>query len=477
MGRFIKYISFIFLLLATDNSFAQDENDFNNITSQREEIQRYFGYEILPFRYLSLPFDVTVNNNERAIFLDIGFLYFAFLPLFLLLYLKSRNRTAFYVCLAATLFVLIVGASNSFVFSDVNHETMKKEGNEIESNRADLASFLLSDVKVGDLPMAHISAYSYYLASFIYEPLYTVFSMFSGNKDMSTYPLLVLLFILSSFLLHKVLRKSRLRHKILVIIYWSFLFFWLKYSAGIIWYGFLILVLGLALIFKLMAAEKSDGYPLSSKFLKYSFYSLSLVWILSAILLRMGEVQNNLQEQDLGKSMFNSTFYKYQVGELSGNEVLTAFYPRLDIALSKMNSETESLILRVGTSFSYFIKNNSDRILMDNQLGIFNLLRSRYEDDDVLIDVLKASNFKYLIIDLNTPFIDKTPEGTLKKKYKLLRRFIRGNTSLRMLTTNRIIQETDKNTGQPKNYYGMFPEPDTDGKILYGGQYVIYEII
>lgn len=465
------------LLFTTDSALAQDENDFNNITSQREEIQRYFGYEILPFRYLSLPFDITVNNNERAIFLDIGFLYFGFIPLFLLLYFKSRNKLAFYVCLGAALFVLIIGGSNSFVFSDVNHETLKSEGNEIASKRGDLASYLLSDLKAIDHPTGHIAAYSYYLASFVYEPMYSLFSLFAGNKDKTTYPLLILLFILSNILLHKVLSKSRLRHKILVIIYWCFLFFWLKYSAGIIWYGFLILVLGLALIFKLISANKSEDLPLTFNFLKFSFYGFSLVWVLSTVLLRMGEVQNNLQEQDLGKSMFNSTFYNYQIGEMSSTEVLTSFYPRLDYALSKMNSETESLILRVGTSFSYFIKNNSERILMDNQLGIFNLLRSRYEDDEVLIDVLKASNFKYLIIDLNTPFIDKTPEGSLRKKYKLLRRFIRGNTNLRMLTTNRIIQETDLNTGKPKNYYAMFPEPDTDGKVVYGGQYVIYEII
>jgi len=478
VSKYFKYLFFFILLFSTEIVGAQeDEVDFNNITSQREEIQRYFGYEILPFRYLSLPFDITVNNNETAVFLDIGFLYFAFLPLLLLLYFRTRDRYAFYTCLVAMLFILIIGAANSFVFSEVNYETGEQLFSEIESKRYALAPYLLSDLKIKDKPTAHLSAYVSYLASFVYEPLYNLVTKVSGDTDKTTYPLLIALFVLSSVFLQKLLSKTRLRNKVLAILFWSFLFFWLKYSAGIIWYGFFILVLGIALLLKMLSVNKDSEYKLTYNLLEKGFYSLGLIWVLSAFLLRVGEVKNFAEEKDRGKSMFNSTFFRYQVGDINGNDVLTAFYPRFDKALSKINSESESRIFRIGTSFSYFIKNNSERVLMDNQLGIFNLLRSRYEDDEVLAQVLKASNFKYLIIDLNTPFIDKTPEATLKKKYKALRRFIRGNTDLELLTTNRIIQQTDPNNGQPKNYYGMFPEPDTDGKVVYGGQYAIYEIL
>ena len=454
-------------MFVTGQVQAQEE-DFNSITSQREEIQRYFGYEILPFRYLSLPYDVTVNNNERAVFLDIGMLYFMFLPLLLLLYFSKRSKSTFYLCLAVCLLVLILSCGNSFVFS--------KSAGEVKSTRSELSQYLLGDTGFLTEPISHFSAYIYYLISFIHEPLNSLTSMVSGSSDYITYPLLLGLFMLSLVLLRKLIYEKSLRDKILIIVFWCFFFYWIKYSAGIIWYGFVNLILCSLIGLKLYQKEVTE-LKWTSQFLKILIPIVSIFWIVSAIALRMGEVQNNLEASDLGKSMFNPVFFRYQVGEYNANDVLNSFYPQFDKALSRMNSDSESLILRIGTSFTYFIKNNSERVLMDNQLGIFNILRNKYEDDDVLIDVLKASNFKYIIVDVNTPFIDKTPEGSLRKKYKKLRRFIRGNTNLKLLCTNRIIQETDPQTRQVKNYYRMFPEPDTDSKVYYGGQYAIYEII
>lgn len=463
---FIKTTVIIALALNISAAFAQDES-FNAITSQREEIQRYIGYEILPLRYLSLPYDITLNNNERAIFLDIGLLYFCFFPLLLLLTFYGRNKFAFWLAGLSALFVHLFGSTNSFVFSRINGE--------IKSDRESLSEYLLGEVPFLNEPVSHFSAYLYYLYSFIADPFEKVLGTVSGNSDYITYPLLVILFSLSCLMLVPILKKTTKERKLLVIIFWCFLFFWIKYSAGIVWYGFPVLVLGI-LILIILINRTNPHLPKSSVFLKYSFISIASFWVLSAFLLRAGEVQNNLEAKDLGKSMFSPIFFRYQIGDMTSSEVMNQFYPQLDNALARMNSEDKSLILRVGTSFTYFIKNNGRRVLMDNQLGIFNILRNKYEDDDVLIDVLRASNFKYLIIDLNTPFIDKTPEGSLRKKFKLLRRFLRGNEYLRLLCTNRIISERNSMTGQVVYKYKMFPEPDTDSKVYYGGQYAIYEI-
>jgi len=50
-----------------------------------EEIQRYLGYETLPVRYLSLPYDVTMNANVDAYYVEIGFLMLMFIPLILVI--------------------------------------------------------------------------------------------------------------------------------------------------------------------------------------------------------------------------------------------------------------------------------------------------------------------------------------------------------------------------------------------------------
>ena len=70
--RRISYISILVLILSfVDGVVAQNNNALLSDT-KREEIQRYFGYEVLPIRYLSLPYDAGINTNQSGDFVDIG---------------------------------------------------------------------------------------------------------------------------------------------------------------------------------------------------------------------------------------------------------------------------------------------------------------------------------------------------------------------------------------------------------------------
>lgn len=437
-------------------------------TTQREEVQRYFGYEILPYRYLSLPYDVSVNANEKGVFVDISCLYLIFLPLFLVVYLLRWKVLAliFFIC---NLLGWVIGTSNSYVYSYKLRKSIPSEADA-------LVDYLLGEVNFWDEPAAHITAYLYYVTSFIYKPLLTLVQPISGESDYVTYPFLIGLFLVGIFLLDKILKDKSTLDKAPFIVYAVFLFFWFKYSAGIPWYGFFFFFMSLMMI-SLFIERENKEYHVVNTFLKYAFYGLSSIYILSAILYRVGDVNSGLSKKTLGTTMFSPQFFAYQAGQMTEDELLDAFYPNFRPGLELMNSDLNSNILRIGTSFTYFIKNNSSRVKIDNQLGLFDRLNTIYQgDQNVISDVLLASNVKFLIIDVNTPYIDRTPEQTLKKKYDRLMKYVRGNPRLKLLGTNRSYYEQNPSTRKRELVFQMFPSKERGSKIVYGGQYAIYQI-
>jgi len=466
MRLVIKYITLILICLFNVSDakvFAQINNN-----TQREEVQRYFGYEILPYRYLSLPYDVSVNANERGVFVDISCIYFIFLPLFLIAYL-FRWKLLSVLFIFSNLFIWIIGTSNSYVFST------KKNG--IQNKGNNMIDYLLGNIDFLSEKTAHITAYLYFVTGLVYKHLLSFASQFSGDSDYITYPILVLLFIAGTYILSRILKGKSLDKKAPAIVFWIFFFFWFKYSAGIPWYGFFIFYMSLMMIYVLMEREDSN-LKFYSSFLKYAFYSITVIYILGAMAFRISDVNSGLPRNKLGTTMFSPHFYSYQTGRQSYEEILETFYPDFKSALKRINSDPSSLILRIGTSFSYFIENNSSRIKMDNQLGMFDRLNKMYGDDrDVMTDVLLSSNIKYLIIDVNTPYIDKTPEQSLKKKYDQLMRYVRRNPRLKLLCTNRLFRQRNPLTGKTHTVKQMFPNKELGSKIYYGGQYAIYEII
>lgn len=463
MKSLTKYFILIVLCFTSlpDGELVAQDN------TQREEVQRYFGYEILPYRYLSLPYDVTVNANERGTFVDISCVYFMFLPLFLMAYLLRWKLLAGLFMLG-NIFIWIIGTSNSYVFS--------KKKNGIVNTGDNVIDYLLGNVEFAAEKSAHITAYLYYVTGFVYKPLLAMMKPISGDSDYVTYPLLVIFFLGGTFLLNKILAGKPLVIKAPVIIYWIFLFFWFKFSAGIPWYGFFVFFMSLMMILMLME-RGVPRFKILNGFIKYAFYTICSIYMIYAMAFRISDVNSGLNSKQLGTTMLSPNFYNYQIGRQTEEQVLNDFYPHFSKALDRINSDPNSLILRIGTSFSYFINNNSDRIKMDNQLGFFNTMYQTYQKDkNIITDALIASNVRYIIIDVNTPYIDKTPEQSLKKKYDHLMNYVKNNQRLTLLCTNRAFQERNPKSGKMQRVFKMFKDPNLGGKIIYGGQYAIYEI-
>jgi len=57
---------------------AEQELALQAEDARREEVQRYFGYEDLAYRYITIPYDITMQTNQQGRFVDIGYALFAF---------------------------------------------------------------------------------------------------------------------------------------------------------------------------------------------------------------------------------------------------------------------------------------------------------------------------------------------------------------------------------------------------------------
>lgn len=453
--RILRRLLILYVILCSCNvTQAQEGAD-----TRREEIQRYFGYEALPYRYISLPFDVSVNVNEKGDFVDIGPLYLMFIPI-LILFLLIKRKLTFGLGIAAMVTFLILSLSNSQLLLNLNEV--------VRNDKSSLTEFLLSTCSDLNCYLTSFSAYFYYLSHLIFDPINAYIMPYTGDVDHFTYPLVFGIFIYSIFFTDISLKKKSPRFKILAILFLLMTFFWMTFSAGIIWYGFPMLVLGMFLIFALLKTiKKRDEF--SHMILAGAFYSFSLIWLFFVGAQRISAVNAGITADRMGKNMYQPYLFQYMSGAKNSNEIFDGFYPNLRETIDLMNQETESRIYRIGTSFSFFIKSNSERIQIDNQLGIFEKLNAALVNKHDVADALKANGFKYMIIDLNTPFIDKTPEQSLQIKYRSLMRFVKDNKRLKLLSTNRIIVE-DEN-GVPKYFYGVW------GHIHYGGQYAVYELI
>lgn len=455
---------FSFLLTSSDFCLAQQggNNTIDHIEEgdiKKEEVQRYIGYEDLLIRYLSLPYDNSMNINERGNFVDIGFIYLMFLPLLLLFVIKSR-LLRITMC-ALMVFIMVISTSNSFIYN-VNTKRITKnvEGKLENPYKVDFSSD----------PIGSIINYYYEFNNLLYIPIAEISSNISGQSDHSTYPILVLLYVLLGFIFFRKLSNSeKLNNIAIAFLFFSYAFFWLVLSTGIIWYGFFMLFLGLALIVILLDKLKKEQSP-HYKWLNYSFLSFSGIWIAMCFISRISHISPGIAEDQKGKGMFNPIMYDYNTGKKTEKQLLDRVYPGFYEVINRINRDKKSLVYRVGTSFTYFVDNNHDRVFMDNQLGFFNRLAKRYPNKQDLANALKASGFKYIMIDLHTPTIDKTDEKTLVRKFNQLMDFFKENPNVELLATNRVINVKDAASGQKKQFLGIF------GEVAFHGSYAIFEL-
>ena len=426
-------------------------SDLSISDTRREEIQRYFGYEPLISRYMTLPYDISINTNQQGTFVDIGFLYIILLPIVLLSVIKGI--TFKWLAVSVLFSLLVLSIHNSFILVD----TIKVGTSEL----ADISSMEGYD------SMDMILTPVYKVAEILYTPYGWLVDTFSGDQDYITYPILISSFLFFLFLFYRLGQKSKRIASYLILTSITYSFFFLAFSSGIIWYGYLLfplLLIGL-MYFVDRQQNSKDKLKVTAR---VAISALSILWIGMSLVSRISNLQVNIPVEHQGKSIISPDVYHYNTGRIKSiSELQDKFIaPQFSEAIDRINSRPNTKILKIGTGISYFIDNNHERVIYDNQLGLFSRIVNNYRNKYIISDFLKASGVHYLIIDLNTPSIDNTPEQTLTTKYRELLSYLSENDSLQLLCTDNITKDSGTN-----NYsYSL------SGETLRRGSFAIYEI-
>lgn len=421
----------------------------------REEIQRYMGYEpILAERYVTIPYDISMNTNMQGGFVDIGYFMLMFLPVIFLLGFRNKPWYGLFIMLSSIV-LLSISTISSFSI---------KRGIKAENIPPNIDAFV-DAVKFSDYPLSVTCAKVYKELHKIYMPIHKGMAKFSGKRDYITYPLLAILFVLFFFVLQKRIRNMNKYKASIINFLYLFSFMWLILASGIIWYGYLILALGLAMV---VAGLTKQNNSWISKGAFSMFVMASLAWIVMGYVYRISN--HRPVTPDTAKLLFDISSVKYQTGVFDRKDVINTIMPGAEQALAEINKDEDALVYRVGTFFPYLIYKNDKRVLEDNQLGFFQNLIQKIPHPISVAEALKASGYRYILVDLNTPSIDKTPEKSLQKKFMSFMVFLFGNDKLELMATDRVLTLTPEDDPNPIYTHGVF------GTIHNSGTFAIYRV-
>lgn len=448
------FISLIFLsniCWGQESQQAQDKRLEKRLTkvssATKLDVHRFMGYENLLPKYISLPYDVSMNTNVKGPLFDVGYLLLLFIPILLLFSIRKNvfRILLMLIFLAVYCVSSITGycAAKRIVQSELQETTAQELV--VLNNESDYLGILKLTL--------------FQITTSIGQPLLDAIHSISGKGDIVTYPFLFFLFILlTCFFLRE--------HKFLNYKKWFLFFFALAYlfflwvlSAGIVYYGMLFFPIGFLLI-TLVYKNLKD----SNKLIHIAFISLTIAWIIGSTAYRLA----NFYPKTMANRMIHPACMNYGLGKANKAQATNMAYINFSTVLEKLNSDPTVRIYKAGTFFHYFVNSNDIRILEDNQLDKISRLQRKYiyQGNEEVIKAFKRSGYKYLLIDLHLPNVDNSPGRDFMKKVEKLNMLL-GSPSIRLIGTDRVMEN---NTGQ--SVYSIYGK-----KIIGQGSFAAFEII
>ena len=346
-----------------------------------EEIARYGGYEALFLRYLSLPYDISMQSNVPSFANGIGFLFLLLLPLLIFRIPRSRSD---YLRETGKFALLLIWLGISLYASFLNSH--------LDSPGQYFAELYKSHSATAGLHHLHAS---------IFGPLLSLGASFGLLEKIENprlaFLLIALLPLLAYWLLRSQIRSERLSAvKWLAVFTASSFMIWLLMGSGIAWYGIVILASALALIFHYMKEQVGIfSLPLVRKISSGAV----LFWFFMVLILRLTVFNPAGTYSDKAQPL-DPDFSRFAAGEMSEEEVLeskiTDYLPVLKIL--NADSNLTYRILRFGTFMQYFIRENNERVIIDNQLNVFKFMYDEANGNaSEIYQMMKAANIRFII--------------------------------------------------------------------------------
>lgn len=425
--------------------------------TQREEIQRYQGFEQgLPL-FLSLPYDLTMNTNlPNQSYLDIGFLWLLLLPL-LLFSIQARKG---WKRLLAMLLIVVIG------FISFQSVYIKKTPPESITTLVGAhppgLQHTLGKVYEGGMNFWILGAQAI-------DGLYDWMTSFGFTAS-----LIVILLLLSAtiWLFAERLKSMPIDLKSLLSYLLAYMLLWFLLGSGIPWYAFpAFALLPVILVYYFEHPEAYLGVPLA----KFSQYFIGVSFGLY-FLLNLGLHFSDPNNPGARHLFLKTPFFQYATHNIGRSETLTRFSPFYRDAAQYLNRDLNEKIYRVGTFMQYHIQQNDHRVLEDNQLGKFENIMSKLDDPSYFLSVLRDNGFRFVLYDLQSASLDKTPEQSLYKKNIEFLNLLLNPNEVRMLVTDRIVEDPSGGVVQLPGVT-IAGRPGLSGKIVMLGSFVLFELL
>lgn len=425
--------------------------------TQREETQRYQGFEKgLPL-FLSLPYDLTMNTNlPNQSYLDMGFLWLLLLPL-LLFSLKPRNR------LKNVLAVLLITTIGFISIQSVYVERTPPPSlpTLVAVHPAGLQNALgrvyESGLNLWISCAKSVDGLYYWLADFNFTASLIV---------------ILLLLLATMWLTYARLKSMPESLKGVLAYVLAYLLLWFLLGSGIPWYAFPALALLPVLVVYYFEHPQAYLGPPQARFSQYFIGgSLGLYFLLN-VSLHFSDYKN----QGSPHLFFKKPFFQYATQNINRAEALVSFSPFYKDAVQYLNRDLNEKIYRVGTFLQYHIRQNDHRVLEDNQLGKFENTISKLDDANYFLNVLRDNGFRFVLYDLQSANIDQTPEQSLYKKNIDFLNLLLNPNEMKLLVTDRIVE--DPSGGLVQLPGGTIAgRPGLSGKIIMPGSFVLFELL
>lgn len=411
------------------------------------DVHRFMGYENLLPKYISLPYDVSMNTNVRGPLFDIGYLLFLFLPILLLF---SIRKNLFRV------FIMLIIIAIYCVSSITGYSTSKRIAqNEIQKTASDELMIL----NEGSDYLSILKLTLFQITYSIGKPLLDIVNSISGKGDIITYPFMLGLFLILALFFLREHESMNYKKWFLFFFVLAYTFFWWILGAGIAYYGMLFFPIGLILI-TLGYKELKE----TNKLIHIIFISLTICWIIGSTSFRLA----SFNPEVLADKMLASASMVYGLGRGNRTNAIDVTYRNYSYVLKEINNNPTAGVYKAGTFFHYFIDSNDIRVMEDNQLDKISRLQQKYtyQGNEEVINAFRRAGYKYLLIDLNLLNVDNSPERTLLKKIEKLNELL-SSPSFRVIGTDRVMEN---NAGE--SVYTVYGK-----KIVHRGTFAAFEII
>lgn len=411
-------------------------------TTTNEDMWRYFGYDKWINNYIKLPYNLTMQVNQRWEFTDITYIYLAIIPA-ILLFLSYKFELLSLWIFIFSLFPLILNYNN-FLWKSISNLFASYT---LPWGYIILALFFLlpSLYLIYTLNKDKLSVlFKLNLVfSFFYIFLWTISAFWIVWYWIAMYYSLLLVIMIWAKYIVSYNDFDSDKDKTIKLI-WSWVFFilisfYFLFSSLPHWFNNFV-----GSSYNSYKANLTDNY--TSIFDSHSDYFDALVELNiseSKRIVLFNEIISKIKNPKLTElikinninnlNKLNSLFIEISTSDIKDSEIIkikdevknlrsnlykNILYPSKDI-------KNNLGIYRIWTFLKFFISDNHIRLLEDSMVTEFNKYIYSKDNPDISVDRMKKMGVNYFLVDLNAATIDRDPRHDLTSRFeKLLLTFV-----------------------------------------------------